>query len=111
MVYSGSVRGQVFPITIASQTASMDCAKGNFFTVTLPSGSTRLEATNILPGETLSLRITNATSGSQLTGSLSVKFPNGFTYQPTPVSGTTDIVTFLTFDSSSIYAVGANYFL
>jgi hypothetical protein len=110
MVYSGSVRGQVFPITIASNTASMDCSKGNFFTVSLPAGATRLEATNIQPGETLSLRITNSTSGSQLTGSAAVKFPTGFTYVPTNISASTDIITFLSFDNSAIYAVAANYF-
>ena len=110
MVYSGSVRGQVFPITIASQTASMDCAKGNFFTLSLPAGATRLEATNIKPGETISLRILNETSASQCTGSTSVKFPTGFTYVPTNVSASTDIITFLTFDTGSIYAVAANYF-
>jgi hypothetical protein len=110
MVYSGSVRGQVFPITITSNTASMDCALGNFFTVTLPAGSTRLQATNIQPGETLSLRILNSTSGSQLTGSSAVKFPTGFSYVPTNIVGTTDIITFLSFDNSAIFAVAANYF-
>ena len=110
MVYSGSVRGQVFPITITSQTASMDCSKGNFFTLSLPSGSTRLEATNIQPGETLSLRILNQTSASVVSSSVSVKFPTGFSYIPTAISASTDIITFLSFDSSSIFAVAANYF-
>jgi hypothetical protein len=108
--FSGSVRGQVFPITITSNTASMDCSLGNFFTLTLPSGSTRLEATNINSGETLSLRILNSTSGSQLTGSSAVKFPTGFSYVPTAISSSTDIITFLSFDNSAIYAVAANYF-
>jgi cytoskeletal protein CcmA (bactofilin family) len=110
MVYSGSVRGQVFPITISSNTASMNCNLGNFFTLILPAGSTRLEATNIQPGETLSLRILNSTSGSQLTGSSAVKFPTGFTYIPTNISASTDIITFLSFDTASIFAVAANYF-
>ncbi len=110
MVYSGSVRGQVFPITITSNTASMDCNLGNFFTLTLPAGTTRFEATNIQPGETLSLRITNSTSGSQFTGSTSVKFPTGFTYVPTSIQNSTDIITFLSFDTGSIFAVAANYF-
>lgn len=110
-VFSGSVRGQVFPITINSNTASMDCNLGNFFTVTLPAGPTRFEATNIQPGETLSLRILNASSGSQFTGSASVKFPNGFSYVPTTISGSTDIITFLTFDNTAIFAVAANYFV
>ena len=110
MVYSGSVRGQVFPITITSNTASMDCSKGNFFTLTISSASVRLEPTNIQPGETLSLRIYNSTANSQLTGSTSIKFPTGFTYVPTSVIGTTDILTFLTFDTGSIYSVAGNYF-
>lgn len=110
-VFSGSVNGQVFGITVASNTASMNCSLGNFFTVTLGSGSTRFEATNITPGQTLSLKILNSTSGSQFTGSVSVKFPNGFNYIPTTVTGSTDIITFLSFDNSAIYAVAANYFV
>jgi cytoskeletal protein CcmA (bactofilin family) len=110
MVYSGSVRGQVFPITISSNTASIDCSKGNFFTLSLPAGTTRLEATNVLPGETLSLRIFNETTSSAVTTGTSVKFPTGFTYIPTAVSSSTDIITFLSFDNSSIFAVAANYF-
>lgn len=110
-VFSGSVRGQVFPITISSNTASMDCSLGNFFTLTLPGGTTRFEATNILPGETLSLKIINSTTSSVFTGSASVKFPSGFAYVPTAQSSSTDIITFLTFDNSAIYAVAANYFV
>jgi cytoskeletal protein CcmA (bactofilin family) len=110
-VFSGSVRGQVFPITIASSTASMDCSLGNFFTVSLPAGTTHFTATNIQPGETLSLRITNQTSASVLSySSTSIKFPTGFNYTPTAISNTTDIITFLTFDTASVFAVGANYF-
>jgi len=109
--FSGSVRGQVFPITISSNTASMDCSIGNFFTVSIPSGSTRFEAINIQPGETLSLRILNLTNASEFTGSNSVKFPNGFGYIPTTVSSSIDIITFLSFDTGSIFAVASNYFV
>jgi len=110
MVYSGSVRGQVFPVTLISSTASIDCSKGNFFTLTLSSASVRLEATNIQPGETLSLRILNSTATSSVVIGTSIKFPTGFTYVPTPVAATTDILTFLTFDTGSIYSVAGNYF-
>lgn len=110
MVYSGSVRGQVRTITINSNTASMDCNLGNFFTLSLPAGTTRLEATNIQPGETLSLRILNQTSSSVVSSSVSVKFPTGFSYVPTPIATSTDIITFLSFDTASIFAVAANYF-
>jgi hypothetical protein len=110
MVYSGSVRGQVRTITINSNTASMDCSLGNFFTLSLPAGTTRLEATNIQPGETLSLRILNQTTASVVSSSVSVKFPTGFSYIPTSVATSTDIITFLSFDTASIFAVAANYF-
>jgi cytoskeletal protein CcmA (bactofilin family) len=110
MIYSGSVRGQVRGITINSNTASMDCSLGNFFTVTLPAGTTRFEATNIQPGETLSLKILNSTSASAVSSSTSVKFPTGFSYVPTSIAASTDIITFLSFDTGSIFAVAANYF-
>jgi hypothetical protein len=60
--------------------------------------------------ETLSLRILNQTSSSVVTTGTSVKFPTGFNYTPTAISSSTDIITFLSFDNSAIYAVAANYF-
>ena len=111
MVYSGSVAGVVIPLTITSQTASMDCNLGNFFTLSLPSGSTtHLAATNIKPGLTLSLRITQTATGSAGTFgySTNIKFPQAFPYIVTPTNGAIDILSFQTYDSSSLFGVAVN---
>jgi len=56
---SGSVYGNIIPLTIASQTASMDLSQGNFFTLTLANSvSTRLVATNVNQGQTINILIT-----------------------------------------------------
>jgi hypothetical protein len=109
-IFSGSVRGRILSLSITSNTASMDCSLGNFFTLTLASGSTtRLVPTNINPGETISLKIQQPASAGLITynsGSVnSLKFPIGQTYIATAVSGATDILTFLSYDNSSLYAV------
>ena len=107
---TGSVLGNVVPLTIASNTASMDLSKGNFFTLSLVSGSaTQLTATNIKAGQTINLLITQSTplSGS-LTYNSTFKFPAGNNYIQTAASGAKDIITFVTFDDSVIYAAAIN---
>jgi cytoskeletal protein CcmA (bactofilin family) len=110
-VFSGSVAGVVIPLAITSQTASMDCSLGNFFTLQLPSGSaTFINPTNIRPGTTLSLRITQAPTGSGGTVgySTSIKFPQAFPYIVTPTNGAIDILSFQSYDSSSLFGVAVN---
>jgi len=106
-IFSGSVRGNVLPLTITSNTASMNCSLGNFFTLTLPTGSnTFLSASNINPGQTISLKITQILNGTltYLTGS--IKFPLNNEYTASVgYSNTTDILTFVSYDTSSLFAV------
>jgi len=109
-IFSGSVRGKIIPLTITSNTASMDCSSGNFFTLTLASSTaTRLIPTNINPGETISLKISQpATVGTITynTGSVnSLKFPIGQTYNATATSGAIDILTFIAYDNEKLYSV------
>ena len=115
MQYSGSVRGVVVPLSITSQTASMDCSLGNFFTLTLPTSSTVLiNPINILPGETLSLRIQQPSAG---TGSVvrlgsSIKFPSLNTpYSASSATSSVDILTFISFDSSSLFGSAVKNFI
>jgi hypothetical protein len=109
-VFSGSVRGNVVPLTITSLTASMDCSLSNFFTLNLASGSaTHISASNILPGETITLRVNQASSVlGTATYSPSIKFPANLGYVATPTLSAVDVITFVTFDSSSILAVATN---
>jgi|694.fasta_scaffold10058_14 hypothetical protein len=99
---SGSLRGNVTALTIASNTASLDLSTGNFFTVQLVSGSnTFINPSNILPGQTVNIRVNT-------TGSATVSFPSsvlqtsGSAYVPTTTTGT-DIITLIAFDTSSLF--------
>lgn len=109
-IFSGSVRGNVIPLTITSLTASMNCSLGNFFTLSLASGSaTHISASNILPGETITLRVNQpSTVVGTATYSPSIKFPANLGYVATPTLNAVDVITFVTFDSTSILAVATN---
>jgi hypothetical protein len=100
-VLSGSIRGEVNALSISSNTASLNCALDNFFTLQLVSGTnTFINPSNILPGQTINLRINT-------TGSATVSFPSsvlqasGSAYVPTATAGV-DVVTFISFDSTSL---------
>jgi len=99
---TGSLRGEVKALTISSNTASMDCSTGNFFTLQLVSGSnTHINPSNIRPGQTINLKLATTGSGTVSFPS-SVKQVSGSSYVPTTTTGT-DIVTFISFDSSDLY--------
>jgi hypothetical protein len=79
----------------------MDLSADNFFTLQLVSGSnTFINPSNIQPGQTINLRVNT-------TGSATVSFPStvlqvtGSTYVPTTTTGI-DVVTFISFDSTSL---------
>jgi hypothetical protein len=78
---------------------------GNFFTLTLPSSATNthITATNVKPGDTTSLLISTIGSGS-VTYSPNIVFPVLTPYIAS-VTNTKDILTFVSFDSSTIYGV------
>lgn len=103
---TGSLRGEVEALSIASLTASVDLSTGNFYTLALVDGSdTHVTATNILPGQTVNLRLTNGASG---TGTVSFqdvfKFPSGSAYTGSAGASAVDIVSFASFDNTTLYA-------
>jgi hypothetical protein len=109
-IISGSLRANVGTLTIAGGTANMDCSLGNFFTLNLPSSSTTaLTATNIQPGQTISLKIKQLATSGATTGSLTyptyIKFPQYGNYNPSPFSGAVDVLSFVAFDTTTLYAV------
>jgi hypothetical protein len=92
-------------LNVASQTASIDCSIGNFFTLTLISESvTRLVATNINPGQTISLKILQSqpTIGN-ISYPANIKFPEGLAYTASLITSSTDILTFVSYDSTDLY--------
>ena len=104
-IITGSLRGEVAALTISSNTASLNCATNNFFTLTLVSGSnTFINPSNIAAGQTINLRITQANPGNgTVSFPTSVKQVSGSSYVPSTGTGPQDIVTFISFDTSSLY--------
>ena len=107
-IITGSVNGNVEALTITSLTASIDCSLGNFFTLNLPTGSTHFTATNIVPGQTISLRL-GSNSGRSVTFGSGIELPVGIGYTPS-VSSSYDLLTFVSFDTESLYGVAVNLF-
>jgi hypothetical protein len=102
---SGSVVGNVVSMSIVSSTASMDLNSGNFFTLTLVSGSTtHLAASNIKAGQTVNLLVTQPSVGiGSLSYNSTFQFPAGFAYTASIASNNVDLLSFVTFTTSSIY--------
>jgi hypothetical protein len=103
---TGSVYGNVIPLSVSSNTASMDLSQGNFFSLQLvASQNVRLQATNIKAGQTINLRLNQATAS---VGTIS--FPTYFDFpaaniaSASAVTGAVDILSFLTFDTNTIYS-------
>ena len=102
-IISGSLRGRVVILSTGSATASMDCSLSNFFDLTL-SSSMYLTPVNIQPGETINLRITQPATSGSLNYSSSIKFPNGLPYTASATASVVDLISFISFDSSTLYA-------
>jgi hypothetical protein len=103
LVVTGSVAGNVVALTITSDTASMDLAAGNYFTLTLPSSSnTFIEATNIKPGLDAKLLITAGVSSSVVFAN-NILQPANSMYTASAESQM-DLVSLITFDDTNVYA-------
>lgn len=98
---SGSVNGNVTSASIASNTASLNFSLGNFYT-SLVSGSTNFNITNPKPGQTVNLLLTTV-GVATASFSSNVKQVSGSAYTPTSGSGKNDILTFVSFDGTSVY--------
>ena len=107
LIITGSAIGNVVSASISSNTASIDFNAGNYYTC-LVTQSTFFNVTGVNPGETCALLITTAQGGNNAalpTASFSsnVKQVSGSRYLPTSGSGRQDILTFISFDSASVY--------
>jgi hypothetical protein len=103
--FNKSVNGIVNALSISSNTASMDLSLGNFFTLTLASAATtRLVATNIQAGQTITLKVLQPATTGSLTYPSYIKFGNALAYSASAVANATDIVTFVTYDTTTLFA-------
>lgn len=104
-IISGSVNAEVQALAIASNTASMDCSTGNFFTLTLASSATtHLDASNIQAGQTINVKITQPATTGSLTFSSDFAFPTGSEYAGSAVGSAVDLISMVSFDTTKLYA-------
>ena len=97
--------------SVASSTASIDFSAGDFYTC-LITGSQFFNITNVRPGETANILLTTVQNGpTPPTASFSsnVKQVSGSRYLPTSgSSGKNDLLTFISFDSTTVYLAKIN---
>ena len=80
---------------------------GDFYTVTLgASATTHFNITNIKPGETTNILV-NTNTASTASFSSNVRQPSGSLYVAS-VSGSSDILTLVAFNTSSVNLVAVN---
>lgn len=106
-IYQPTVTGSLVGIITAlstAATASLDFTSGSFFTLTLSSSYTMyLNPTNIQAGQTVILKVTQPATSGSLTYPSSLKFPGGIPYTASSTGSAVDILTFVTFDTTTLY--------
>ena len=106
--FTGSTLGNIVSMSIASNTASIDFNRGNYFTLKLNASATPtfINPTNVKAGQTVSLVVTQAgTLSGSLSFPTSFKFPSGSYYTASKIINAIDVLTFITIDTASIHAV------
>ena len=104
---SGGVYQNVVPITIASQTASLDLTKGTYFTPTLADNTTtHIRPTNLAAGVSATLVITTGTNSSASLAPILLQ-PTGNAYVVTDGSGKIDVLSLTSTNASNMFVVSA----
>lgn len=107
---TGSATTQYVPITVASNTASIDCRRGNLFGVTLgSSATTHFNFTNILEGQSGNVIVSAATAASASFSS-NVKQPSGSAYVASSGASQTDLISFVT-QGGTVFIVNSKRFI
>jgi hypothetical protein len=111
LTISGSVTAGVYTLTDVAGTTTMDCSLGNFFTLTMPAGgSTTLTPSNIQAGQTINVKITQNATPSTIAFDASVDFEGGTAFAVSTGAGEVDVMTFISFDGTSLQATGLKNF-
>jgi hypothetical protein len=111
-IVSGSLRGGVITLSVSSQTASMNCSLGNFFILNLPTASTTyLNPTNVQPGQSIQLLVTQGSTTGSLNYPSTILFATGSDYSASIYTNSKDILSFLAMDATNLYGVSVKNFV
>ncbi len=109
LTVTGSVAGNVIALSVASGTASIDFRAGTFFTLTIPSSAiTHITASNMQPGLTANLVLTQQVTTGSVRWDSGFKFPSGSFNTGSASGSAVDIVSMMMVNNTTIYSVGAN---
>lgn len=104
---TGGVYQNVVPITIASQTASLDLTQGTYFTLTLADNTTtHIRPTNLGAGVSATLVITTGTNSTASLAPICLQ-PTGNAYVATSGSNRIDVLSLTSTNTSNMYVVSA----
>ena len=107
---TGSATTQNVDITVSSNTASIDCRRGNLFSVTLGSSATTFfNFTNILEGQSGNV-IVSAASAASASFSTNVKQVSGSAYAASSGASATDLLSFVT-KGGTVFIVNSKKFV
>ena len=111
-VYSGSTSFRVIPVSIASSTASLNLASGSFYTIDLAGGNTHITAVSASRGQSSILQLTQPFAGNAtVTFSSTFTFPTGSAFSASLSQSAVDIVSFVSFNGTSLRSLGANNYI
>jgi hypothetical protein len=109
LIVTGSVAGNVIALSVTSGTASIDFRAGTFFTLTIPSSAiTHITASNMQPGLTANLILTQQATTGSVRWDSGFKFPSGSFNTGSASGSAVDIVSMMMVNTSQILSVGAN---
>jgi len=102
---SGSVTGRVGGLVISSTTASFDPDKANYYELTLAGGAdTHVTITSVPKAHTMNIMVKQGgTAGTLSWDTNYFKFPSGSQFTGSQLTNTQDILSFVSFESSSVY--------
>jgi hypothetical protein len=105
---TGSAKGKVAALSVASSTASLDCSSGNFFTLTIPASTvTLINPTNIQAGQTVGVLLTQNNPTGSVRWPSNCKFSSGSAaFTGSAIANAIDLVTFVSFDTTNLYMGG-----
>jgi NADPH-dependent curcumin reductase CurA len=107
---TGSAVSKYVQITVASNTASIDCRAGNLCGVTLGSSATTFfNFTNILEGQSGNV-VVSAASAASASFSTNVKQVSGSAYAASSGASQTDLLSFVT-QGGNVYIVNSKRFV
>ena len=105
---TGSLKGNHVNMSIVSTTASMDVSAGNFFVLQLVSGDTHITAENVQGSQTVNMLV-KSVSGATVSFGPNILQPSGSFFTASSATAE-DVLTFIAFDTTSLYLVGLNNF-